>query len=90
MKVTFRKVYDGEIIAVFGRVWSRHGYDLMCYAHVGQHGPIDYEFYRDCTKPATPAEYSALLEELKGVGYTDLRIVKRLEISKIFRYRDLS
>lgn len=91
MDVTFRKTYDGEIVAVFGRVWSRHGSSLMCYAHVGQHGPIDLEFYRDCTKPATPGEYANLLEELtKGAGYEDLRVVKRLPISQIFRFRDLS
>lgn len=87
MKVTFRKVYDGEIIAVFASPWSRRGYDLTCYATIGQHGPIDVEFYRDCTKPATPGEYAGLLSELRAIGYDDLRIVKRLPIADIFRYR---
>ena len=86
-KVTFRKVYDGEIVAVFASLWSRRGYELACYAHIGQHGPIDYEFYLDCTKPANPSEYSDLLAELRAVGYDDLRICKRLNISKIFRSR---
>lgn len=78
-KVTFRKVYDGEIIAVFPYRFNRAN-DLACYAHVGQHQPIEPAFYRNCTKPATPQEYAELLAELKMIGYNDLKIYKRLKI----------
>ena len=85
-KVTFRKVYDGEIIAVFDLPWGYFDGNLLGYAHIGQHTPISYDFYRNCTSPATPTEYADLLAELKAVGYDDLKVCKRLDIAKIFRY----
>ena len=83
-KVCFRKVYDGEIIAVFPYCWNKESLNLRCYAHIGQHGPCELDFYRNCTKPAKPDEYAELYEELKTI-YGDLKVVKRLpRLSEVF------
>ena len=49
----------------------------------GQHGACSLEYYRS-TKPASAGEYQNLLNELKYIGYDDLKICKRLPISKIY------
>lgn len=83
MKVTFRKERDGELLAVFAELATPH--TLTAYAHVGQHTDVSLEYYRECTKPATPGEYAGLLAELRAIGYDDLRVVKRLpSIAKIW------
>ena len=83
-KVCFRKVYDGEIIAVFPYCWNKKNHDITCYAHVGQHGPCELDFYRNCTKPAKPDEYAELLSELRTI-YDDLKVMKRLpRLSEVF------
>lgn len=85
-KVVFRKVttkdFYGEIIAVFPICWNRNM--LTSYEHVGQHGPCDYDFYRNCTKPASQSEYAELLSELRTI-YDDLVVVDRLpRLSEVF------
>ena len=47
------------------------------YMHVGQHGAADYADVIADTSPAQENEYKDLLNELKTIGYTDLRIVQR-------------
>lgn len=89
MLVVFRKFPDGGVIALFPlermRPWApefdaseffrtgRQGY-IESYMHVGQHGEACYELVRELPG-ATIKEYAPLLQELKSIGYTDLKIV---------------
>ena len=73
-KVIFRKFRDGQIIALFPEIKEKNG--VLSYMAVGQHGEADYNIIRT-TKPATPKEYSSLLNELQYIGY-NVRICKRL------------
>jgi hypothetical protein len=41
------------------------------YQHIGQHGSGTIEWYRR-TRPATPAEYADLLNELRGIYGTSI------------------
>lgn len=88
-KVVFRKVitkdYYGEIIAVFPCCWNKTNLDLTSYQHVGQHGPMGLDFYRNCTKPASQSEYAELLSDLRTI-YDDLVVVDRLpRLSEVFK-----
>lgn len=80
-RVTFRKERDGEIIAVFAELATP--YTFMMYSHFGQHGSICLDYYRAETRPATFEEYRGLLAELSAIGYRDLKVVKRLPVSRI-------
>ena len=77
-RVVFRKWKNGDIIALFpDEPWSRSSYMTTSYMHVGQHGAADYADVIADTSPAQENEYKDLLNELKTIGYTDLRIVQR-------------
>jgi len=74
--VIFRKEKDGEILALFPySLWNFAG-DVVCYAHLGQHGAADYNGCIRKSKPAKPEEYKDLLNELQGLGY-NLRVIKK-------------
>ncbi len=73
-KVVFRKFRDGSIIALFPEFKEKNG--VLSYMAVGQHGGADYNVIR-ATRPASPKEYSSLLNELQYIGY-NVRICKRL------------
>ena len=75
-KVIFRKFKNGEIVAIFpDESW---GYGLVTsYMHVGQHSEADYNHIVSVTKLATKSEYAPLLKELRRIGYTNLRVMKR-------------
>lgn len=75
-KVVFRKFKDGDIIAVFPEI-SYNYVHIMSYQHVGQHGDC-VPWIASFTKPATPKEYAPLLKELKAIGYTNIRVMKRI------------
>ena len=78
-RVVFRKFGDGQVIALFpDEPWNGRG-DIASYMHVGQHGPASRTI-TDCTRLATPAEYAPLLAELRGIGYEDLAVRKRMTI----------
>lgn len=47
------------------------------YMHIGQHGAADYVGVIAETSPAQENEYRDLLDKLKTIGYTNLRIVQR-------------
>lgn len=80
MKVVFRKFKcDGDIIALFPQTLY-HRY-VTSYMHEGQHGNADYHHCIRMTKPATLKEYKPLLNELKSIGYGNLRIVKKSKLS---------
>lgn len=66
-----------EVTAVFPALCGTNQHDMTCYAHVGQHSSCRMAWYCS-TRPATYAEYSALLFELQGI-YTDgLNVVQRI------------
>jgi hypothetical protein len=72
-KVVFRKFYDGQIIALF---YAEKETAFLCssYMHIGQHSTADAHGLVAKTKPATPGEYTALANELRGIGYVlDIR-----------------
>ena len=76
-KVIFRKFNDEEVIAFFPELPSDcNGYYCQSYMHCGQHGGADPELVYS-TKPAKPAEYADLIEELEQIGY-NLKIAKRM------------
>lgn len=80
-KVLFR--YDKvchDILAVFPNMyWVSFGSKVVtCYAHIGQHHECHLDYVKSHTRPAKPNEYASLLAELVGIGYNDLRILKRL------------
>lgn len=49
------------------------------YMHVGQHGSATVTLFYADTSPAHETEYRALLRELIGQGYDDLRIYTRYQ-----------
>ena len=77
-RVIFRKFKeDNEIIALFPDEIANEHNECWSYMHIGQHSPADYNGVIRSTKPAAEDEYAPLLEELKYVGYDDLKVCKR-------------
>lgn len=66
-----------DVLAVFLEPWSTSGYMLASYAHIGQHGPAAWDYVKGL-RNATPAEAEPLLEELRRVGYEDIKVIRRL------------
>lgn len=75
--VIFRKEKNGDILAVFPLEPADYKGNMTCYAHIGQHGGISLDYYWQNTKPAKPEEYQDLLNELKAIGYDNLKIYRR-------------
>ena len=70
----------GDVIALFPTlVGDMSPYTCNSYEHVGQHGSADPQEVVWATKPAKPAEYADLLEELKSIGYDDLVVYQKLQ-----------
>ena len=76
-KVVFREWKNGDIIALFPDDVNLHDGTVTSYMHIGQHGAADYAGVISDTSPAQENEYKDLLNELKAIGYTDLRVVQR-------------
>ena len=75
--VVFRKWGDGTIIALFPDIPTENtGTFVSSYEHMGQHSSADYGAVISRTKPAKPAEYKELKEELEEIGYS-LRVMQR-------------
>lgn len=74
------KTHGGEVIAVFPCEPANYvGYAMTCYVHVGQHGLCDHGWYNR-TRPATPAEYADLKEELESAPYGyRFRVYRRMQ-----------
>ena len=76
-RVIFRKFANGDVIA-----WLPDNPANLSrcdsYMHIGQHGEGEYPA---ATKPASPKEYRALLQELCAIGYK-LRVVSRLTFKR--------
>jgi len=50
---------------------------MTCYSSIGQHGSCDSHYVGKRTKKATPEQVKAMLDELRRVGYTNLRVILR-------------
>lgn len=84
MRTVLRKYPDGQIIALFPDVpWSGRQGEITSYMHLGQHGAADYHHVVATTKPATKKESAGLLNELRQVGYNNIRVIKRIKIEKL-------
>ena len=70
--VTFRKFTDGDVIALFPKLFTGQDNDsnqfIMSYMHIGQHGDASDDLIDDLS-PATSDEYSDLKAELTSIGY---------------------
>lgn len=70
-----------EVTAVFPDLAQGWGTDVMCYAHVGQHGSCSMEWLRG-TRPAKPEEYADLKAELEAEPYGyNLVVLARIDRS---------
>ena len=66
---------DCEVFALFPTLPAYDHY-VTSYQHIGQHCAADYGLCVKHSRPAQPAEYADLLEELTRVGYC-LRVTRR-------------
>lgn len=84
--VMFRRWPDGAVDAVFPYLPSTPLCPMSCtaYSHVGQHGTADYDVVIGNTRPARPAEFAELAEELRRRGYK-LRIIHRASRARILK-----
>jgi len=74
--VVFRVDREGEVYAIFPTLLADLSGNVTSYQHIGQHCAADYGWCIAKSKPATPAQYAALLQELTAIGYC-LRVVRR-------------
>lgn len=79
-RVMFRLDDSDEVTAVFIDEISHHSrLEVMCYAHLGQHGSCCLTWLYGSTKPASSDAYDVLYNELTHIiGYDDLVIIHRL------------
>lgn len=82
IEVQFR-VLNNEVIAVFPYLIEGRN-DVASYMHVGQHSGCDWNI-NSFTKAATPKQYENLLNELKSIGYDNLKVIKRRDHSKYLK-----
>jgi len=76
--VIFRVDRGGEVLALFPGILATHAGLVGCYTHIGQHGQADYNGCIRDSRPASPREYSPLLNELiNSMGYHDLVVRSR-------------
>jgi hypothetical protein len=69
-RVVFRWWEEGGTIALFPEIPATiHGDSCLSYARVGQHAAADYHGVVNHSRPATPAEYAGLADELTRLGY---------------------
>lgn len=69
--------FKGTVTAVLPDFPEDNGF--TCYAHVGQHGTCSRAWIWSKTRPATEAEYKELLNELKQIGYENIRVIRRIQ-----------
>lgn len=61
---------NGGIIALFPEIPADiHGYYVLSYEHIGQHGAANYSGVIARTVPASEEEYCNLKQELESIGY---------------------
>lgn len=71
VRVLFRVDQDnGEIVAVFPDIpGTNDPYQMLCYAHVGQHNACSMDWFYEYTEKAKEGEYQPLKKELELLGY---------------------
>lgn len=75
-EVIFRH-HEDETFAVFPAIPSDYHGNMLCYAHIGQHGSCSPAYYA-ASRPATADEIAPLLAELRRVYEGDiLHVMKR-------------
>jgi hypothetical protein len=71
--------FMGDITAVFPQLKynkALYGNNTYTgYVHIGQHTAVSLDYIKECTTPATEAEYMPLKRELESIGYT-LKVCK--------------
>lgn len=74
-KVLFRRWSDGDILALFPcDPGTNNPGTCSSYAHLGQHSSADLQLCIAASRPAAPAEYADLAQELTRIGYNlDIR-----------------
>jgi len=79
--VMFRIEIDGQILAVFPYDIETHDGRCSCYAHIGQHSTMVWDYLKH-TKPAKDEkEYIDLYRELTSIGY-NLNVIKKRNYTK--------
>lgn len=66
-----------EVLAFFPGASANPG-NVMCYAHVGQHGEASYDFYLKNCRPCSEKEYRPLKKELENLFGYRFKIMKRM------------
>lgn len=71
--------FKGDVTAVFPEIPAdQNGYQMSCFAHVGQHGGCSRRWYWS-TRLAKPEEYASLQRELESAPYGyRLQVRKRI------------
>jgi hypothetical protein len=89
VKVLFRVwKEDGELVALFPELpGDEAAWSCTFYVFQGGHGSANCRTVIDHTRPARPEEYAELLRHLGTLGYTRLKVVKRLTRDMILRRR---
>ena len=83
-EVMFRKEKGGNIYAVFPYLSWQRNYEVMGYAHMGQHQSCQWDYVIEKTKPAKPKEYANLYRELSSIGYR-LKVIKRAQHKRMYQ-----
>lgn len=65
---------DGEILAYFPGLKADNKGNFTSYAHIGQHSACS-PYYVAPLRAANKDQYTPLLNELKGQGYNDLKVL---------------
>lgn len=73
------KSHGDDVTAVFPCEPAQYtGYNMSCYAHVGQHGSCSHDWYQH-TRPAKLEEYADLKRELESAPYGyNLKVYQRM------------
>lgn len=75
-RVIFRVFpHDGQVIALFPDQYNERNGNILSYMHHGQHAETAPDF--GDTKAAEPNDYNFLLNDLRRLGYGNLKVVKR-------------
>lgn len=83
--VVFR-IKDSEVFALFPYLTeNRANFLIQSYAHIGQHSGANYDYCIQTSKPAKPSDYNSLLEELKSIGYENIKVINRVNKDKMFK-----
>lgn len=73
---------EEEIVAVFPNDIADNKGNVTVYAHIGQHSAGDLDYMLSLPE-ANPEEYSDLLQELNNIGYDNLKIISKNDVTKV-------